>query len=540
MGDWEKISAQWLSDDAPMGVFMVDADLKIRFWNRWMGVHSGKEAQFVMGKPLFSVCPEIETRGNARYYREALKGESAVLSQRFHDYLIPMPSDFAGGSFECMQQTARIESIKQNDQVNRIVTVIEDVTERLERERDLMASETRYRTLVDNARDAILVIQGKKIRQPNPAARTLFGFSGKPHAQKTDFDRFRDAVGPEFFHSLTQRYADRLAGKPVEELISFQITDRNGEKQWIESNSVVINWEEKPAILAMLRNITDRKNAEVALETERNRLAVTLRSIGDGVLATDADGKVIFINRVAEELTGYAFKDALGEPLPRVFHIINQQTRKPCENPVEKVLKTGRVVGLANHTVLIARDGTERMIADSGSPIRDREGRILGVVLVFQDVTEKYRMEAELARTRNLESLGILAGGIAHDFNNILAVILGNLNLVKIDLDPLCEGFECTTEAEQAVHQAKALARQLLTFAKGGAPVKKTAVLSEAIRESCGFAVRGSNVRCEYAIDDPLWPVEADVEQMGQVLNNLFINAKQAMPGGGLCSGGCP
>jgi signal transduction histidine kinase len=149
-------------------------------------------------------------------------------------------------------------------------------------------------------------------------------------------------------------------------------------------------------------------------------------------------------------------------------------------------------------------------------------------------------MEAELARTRNLESLGILAGGIAHDFNNILAVILGNLNLVKIDLDPLCEGFECTTEAEQATHQAKALARQLLTFAKGGAPVKKTAVLSEAIRESCGFAVRGSNVRCEYAIEDPLWPVEADVEQMGQVLNNLFINAKQAMPGGGLCSGGCP
>ena len=72
MGDWEKISAQWLSDDAPMGVFMVDADLKIRFWNRWMGVHSGKDAQFVMGKPLFSVCPEIETRGNARYYREAL------------------------------------------------------------------------------------------------------------------------------------------------------------------------------------------------------------------------------------------------------------------------------------------------------------------------------------------------------------------------------------------------------------------------------------------------------------------------------------
>ncbi len=411
MATWKDIGADWLNNYAPMGVFVVDEALKIRFWNRWMEVHTGKDAQFVEGKPLFSVCPEIETRGNASYYRKALSGESAVLSQRFHSYLIPMPAGCATRTFECMQQTARIEPVKPADDTISIVTLIEDVTERLEREE--------------------------------------------------------------------------------------------------------------------------------ALERERNRLAVTLRSIGDGVIATDTEGRVRLVNRAAENLTGWSSKEAMGEPLPRVFHIINQQTRKPCENPVEKVLESGQVVGLANHTMLIAKDGTERMIADSGSPIRDREGNLYGAVLAFQDVTEKHKMEAEIFRSRNLESLGVLAGGIAHDFNNILAVILGNLNLVKMDLvkmdlEPGSATFEYTTEAEQAAQQAKGLSRQLLTFAKGGAPVKKTALLSNAIRDTCGFAMRGTDIRCEYAIDEALWPVEADVEQMGQVLTNLFINARQAMPRGGV------
>ncbi len=533
MIDWNNIATEWLSDYAAMGVFVVDKGLKIRFWNRWMAHHTGKSARSVMGKSLFSICPEIETRGNARYYEEALSGKSSILSQRFHGYLIPMAADCGQSLFECMQQTTQIAPLNLGGDVLSIVTIIEDVTERMEREQDLTVSERRYRTLVENARDPIFVLQDEHLAESNPAARDLFGLSGDPGEKEMDFQRFMVSIDPLFVPRFRQRYDDRMAGKPVSDLFIYPLKDQDGMKRWIECNSVLIDWEGHPAVLVMGRDITRRKKAEKALFEERNRLAVTLRSIGDGVIATDTKGNVVLINRAAEEMTGWSFEEALNKPLLQVFPIINQNTRKPCENPVEKVLETGLVVGLANHTVLMAKDGRERMIADSGSPIKDREGNIYGVVLVFQDVTEKHRMEADLARTRNLESLGVLAGGIAHDFNNILAVILGNLDLVKMDLNPGSDGYECTGEAEQAVQQAKALARQLLTFARGGTPVKKTAVLSDAIRESCSFVVRGSNIKCEYAINEDLWPVDADIEQIGQVLNNLFINARQAMPEGG-------
>ena len=134
--------------------------------------------------------------------------------------------------------------------------------------------------------------------------------------------------------------------------------------------------------------VAERRRAEQDLAHEKERLAVTLRSIGDGVISADPQGKVFSINRAAESLTGWSQSDALGRPLGEIFHIINEHTRETCENPVEKVLTTGKVIGLCNDTVLIARDGTERIIADSGAPILDGGNRIIGVVMVFRDATE--------------------------------------------------------------------------------------------------------------------------------------------------------
>ena len=140
-----------------------------------------------------------------------------------------------------------------------------------------------------------------------------------------------------------------------------------------------------------------RERATEQLAAERRRLAVTLRSIGDGVIATDELGRVTILNSVAEALTGWTAAEARGRSLHEVFPIVNERTRAPVENPVDRVLREGVVVGLANHTALRARDGTERPIADSGAPIRDREGRVHGVVLVFRDQTEERRAAAALA-----------------------------------------------------------------------------------------------------------------------------------------------
>jgi two-component system CheB/CheR fusion protein len=146
-------------------------------------------------------------------------------------------------------------------------------------------------------------------------------------------------------------------------------------------------------IADLTKEITERKRIEAMLYEQRESLRVTLASIGDAVISTDRDGQVTFMNPVAEELTGWRQEEALRRPLTDIFKILNEETRKPVENPVAKVLQQGVIIGLANHTLLIARDGTERPIDDSAAPIRDSQGNILGVILIFRDVTERRRAE---------------------------------------------------------------------------------------------------------------------------------------------------
>ncbi|NTW60716.1 MAG: response regulator, partial [Nitrospirae bacterium] len=155
-------------------------------------------------------------------------------------------------------------------------------------------------------------------------------------------------------------------------------------------------------------------------------------------------------------------------------------------------------------------------------------------VRLQQEIAERERMEFELSRAQKLESLGLLAGGIAHDFNNLLGSIMGNLSLAMLDVDPANPASHHLAKAEQASLRAQELTRQLLTFSRGGAPVKKLIALAGVISEAAGFSLQNSRVLHELAIPRGLWPVEADEGQMMQVFNNLLINADHAMPSGGI------
>ena len=273
--------------------------------------------------------------------------------------------------------------------------------------------------------------------------------------------------------------------------------------------------------------------AHRALEQEKEMLSVTLNSIGDAVIATDTAGNITLLNRVAEELTGWSREDAYSEPLTNVFHIINEKTRNICENPVEKVLKTGRIIGLANHTALIAKDGSEKSIADSAAPIRNSRNEILGTVLVFRDVTLENVMNAEVSKTKKLESVGVLAGGIAHDFNNILTGIMGNINLALSLINKDHESYGFLESAENASKRASKLTRQLLTFSKGGEPVVELTSIYELVRESANFTLTGSGIACRIDQGVDLWASMIDPGQIDQVIQNILLNARQAMPEGG-------
>ncbi len=272
---------------------------------------------------------------------------------------------------------------------------------------------------------------------------------------------------------------------------------------------------------------------EEILAIEKEELSVTLFSIGDGVITTDSNAKVVLINKAAQLLTGWTQNEAHGKSVNEVFKLVYENNREPASNSVQKVLQTGEIIEVGNDTILISRDGREHAIADSAAPIRNKAGNITGAVLVFRDITEKQKLESQLVKESKLESVGLLAGGIAHDFNNMLTVITANISLARMQGTSPDERAQLLGDAEKAALRARDLTQQLLTFAKGGEPIKKTMALEPLVREASDFALRGSNVQCQFSADQNVWPVEIDDGQFRQVLNNLIINARQAMPDGG-------
>ncbi len=269
------------------------------------------------------------------------------------------------------------------------------------------------------------------------------------------------------------------------------------------------------------------------LEGEKERLAVTLRSIGDGVIAADVDGRVVLMNRIAERLTGWTPAEAIGRPLSEVFSVVDRETGTPLADLVERVVSDDEILELPARSRLQRRDGQPVEIADSVAPIRDPESHTIGVVVVFRDVGERLRMEEQIQNVQKLEALGILAGGIAHDFNNLLTGIFGHVDLAlrRAPADPGVEGS--LAKALSVLETARGLTSQLLTFSQAGQPAKQPLSLGAVLDRGCQFALSGSNVTCRLEVPSDLWLCEGDPRQIDQVIDNLLLNARQATLGGG-------
>lgn len=286
-------------------------------------------------------------------------------------------------------------------------------------------------------------------------------------------------------------------------------------------------------MIGICRDINELKKVQQEAEEEKERLSVTLQSIGDGVITTDVEGNVVFINRAAEQLTGWDNADAAGKASGEIFRIFDEKRDGPSLDPVAKILQTGKRLALSRDAVLENKDGVRLNIADSGAPIRDREDRIIGVVIIFRNITQEKKMDQERVKIRKLESLGILAGGIAHDFNNLLSAILGNIELASSGVPEHGKIWSLLADAQKATERATKLTYQLLTFSKGGEPIKERTSLPELISESANFVLHGSLVSCEFFFADDLWTIHADSGQISQVIQNIILNAKDAMPHGG-------
>lgn len=277
------------------------------------------------------------------------------------------------------------------------------------------------------------------------------------------------------------------------------------------------------------QEIFDRQLAEERLRKERDFNRSLLQASPTFFVAISAEGRTLMMNEMMLTTLGYAKDEVVGMNYLETF--VPERDRDRIAIVFKKMVKLHQPS--MDHNSVLTRDGRERLVEWHNMPMFKEDGEFDFFFGIGIDITERSRMEEELFKASKLESLGIMAGGIAHDFNNILTGILGNISLARMEMGPEERAVDRLRDAEKAALRAKHLTQQLLTFARGGIPVKITASVDDFLTEVVDFALSGSNVTYKLVMPDKIRPVAADIGQISQVIDNLIINAAQAMPEGG-------
>jgi len=552
------------------GVFVTDAEGQVQRINRAAETLTGLSREVILGRRLKEVFQLIqESTGQSvdfaklsHIYQANSQGPTApyLLQNSQSEVATPIDlrvSPLIDDSQNVVGTVFTIQDVSDRRRVERMQRDMHLQLERQVRERtaELLASEERFRLLIEGTKEyAIYMLDtGGLISSWNPGAERIKGYTAA------------EVIGQHF--SIFYPEVDRKNGKAQEALRLAALNGRyeevgqrvrkDGNIFWADvvitalrdasgrlrgfskiTRDITKAREAEELEKRLLQEETARRFAEEhsrALWQERERLRVTLQSIGDGVIATDVNGLVQILNPVAQSLTGWTEEEAQGHQLIDVFDIVNEETRIIVENPAMRALRDGLIVGLANHTVLISKDGSERPIADSAAPIRDPSGKIIGVVLVFRDMTESKKLEGQFRQAQKMEAIGRLAGGVAHDFNNLLTVILSYAEYLADHAELGEENLESVQEIRLAGERAASLTRQLLAFSRQQILHPKIVNLNEVVIETSKMLGRiiGEDVLFSTKLHGRLWQVLVDQGQMEQVLMNLAVNARDAMPAGG-------
>jgi PAS domain S-box-containing protein len=297
---------------------------------------------------------------------------------------------------------------------------------------------------------------------------------------------------------------------------------KNGDKFWTEVSLSSININGVDEMIASVRDISERKQAEKKLIESEARFKSIIELAPDAILLGNPAGIIIGANEKASEISGYSYDELIGESIQKLF---TEEERKRVPLRYD-LLKNGEVV--LNDRILTRKDGSTLFVAMNTRMMPD------GTYQTFiRDMTEKQKLLDAVQQTDRLNSLGVLAGGIAHDFNNLLSGIFGYIEMARLKSAGDKTVSDYLDKAFTVFNRARDLTQQLLTFSKGGMPVRKTGNIGTLIRDSAAFALSGSDISCEYQIEENLRMCDFDENQIAQVVDNIIINAKQAMPIGG-------
>ncbi|MHB9155938.1 MAG: PAS domain-containing hybrid sensor histidine kinase/response regulator [Endomicrobiales bacterium] len=285
----------------------------------------------------------------------------------------------------------------------------------------------------------------------------------------------------------------------------------------------------KLGAVVVMTDITERKRTEEELRKNESFLDNIVDNLPNMIFVKDArELRFVRWNKAAEGLVGYSRESLLGKndydffPPDEADHFVRKD---------REVLESGQLLDIPEEKIL-TKDRGERILHTRKIPLFDGKGNPQFLLGISEDITERKQMEAQKISMEKLKSLGLLAGGIAHDFNNLLSVIMGNISYAR-SFPSREKSLESLTDAKKACRRAKSLTHQLLTFAIGNEPVKRTVSIDELLRQTVKFFLSGSNIEPQFSLVDP-WPVEIDVDQINQVIQNLVVNARDAMPDGGV------
>lgn len=401
-----------------------------------------------------------------------------------------------------------------------------DISERKRADEDLRASEGRLRTLVQTLPDLVwLKDQNGVYLSCNQMFERFFGADAADIVGKTDYDFVEKELADFFVEHDRKAMA---AGKPStnEEWITFADDGRRALLETIKTPM----YDDRGSLIGVLgigRDITERKRTEEDLRASEARYRGLVELFPEAIYI-HTGGKLVFANSRGARLLGVERpEDLYGR---EALDFVHPDYREFVTNRIKSAFERDRFNPPVEEVFLRA-DGVPVQVEVSSVAFTYHGEKALQIVV--RDISERKKRQEELVKAQKLESLGVLAGGIAHDFNNLLTGIMGNISLMREELPESHPLQERLIRCEKAMNQTTGLTCQLLTFSRGGEPVKKLFNLGPVLQDTISFALRGSNVGLELEFADDLWPLEADEGQLCQVFNNLIINAGQAMPNGG-------
>ena len=398
--------------------------------------------------------------------------------------------------------------------------------------RQLSESEARFQAIYHNVNDALLIHDpaSGRLVDVNRTMCSMFGYS---HSEALQLGIGQLSLGEPPYTDAEAQALLRMAAGGSSQTVEWRSRKKDGTLFWSEVNLRLATINEEERVIVMVRDITARKEIEEALRQNEEILKVLMEEMPAGVGWADEHEVVQYVNGYFSDWLGYvsadkpALRDLMLRALPDPAY--RDEIQGIWFNGIAETLKSGTPVPPIEAKITCA-DGSLKHVILNTRLVYHR------ILFTFTDITKWEAMQGEILKAQKLESLGILAGGIAHDFNNILTGILGNLSFAALLIEGGHPAHKPLEHAEKASQRAAELAHQLLTFSKGGQPIKKVVSVGSLLQESLSLSLHGTRVQAEFDVPASLNAIEADEGQISQAFNNVIINACQAMPGGGTLS----